>query len=154
MLLVKPRPTLQRICSERKNILYCKCGLLSSTLFQHRSPALQTPNRGLPTNSPFFSFQYHARWLGKHRRLHFFPNSPCHASPRNAPTSSVDHQPCRPQTEGSPPTVHPLAFTITLVGRASIVGCSSSQTRHVMPAQEMHPLPAPITSLADPKQPV
>jgi hypothetical protein len=51
----------------------------------------------------------------------------CHASPRNAPSSSADHQPCRPQTEGSPPAVLSLASTLTLVGRANTVGCSSSQ---------------------------
>jgi hypothetical protein len=90
-------------------------------LSQRRSPALQTPNRGLPINNPFFSFHFHALWSGKHRRSQFFPNSPCHASPRNAPTSSADHQRCRPQTASLTRTVSSVASILVILCRASTV---------------------------------
>jgi hypothetical protein len=75
------------------------CQPNTSRIFQRRSAAQQAPSRGLPTKESLLALVSSSALVGQALSVAVLPKTLCHPGPIIAPSSSIDHQPCRPQAE-------------------------------------------------------
>jgi hypothetical protein len=128
------------------------CPPNTCTIVQHRSPVPQTPSRELHSKQSPPSLLFSLFLVGQAPSVAVLPDLACLPCQINAPSSSADHQPCRPQEESCTPNSRFFRFSYRASWSGKHRRWQFFANSPVMPAQYTHHLPAPFTNPADIEQ--